>query len=323
MFVRSASLLSAILYASISLAQVSTAPPPGNDIFASANPAPDDILNTPVGPVRRACTHLIPAGATIHDADGTVSLNGSVIAQYAACPNVAPHALPGGGFDAGYQNVAWTQASVSNATEEFENMSVPALPTTPVSGEQLFLWQGIEFANGDILQPMLTYVTNDFDTACPGGANDCYEVNAFFYGNKSNLVYYTPAYLASPGDMIQTGEETVSSTEWVMWSEDLTSNIEAFAYADEAAPSGSATMIANSAEIYSFSNCNALPNVLEYTYWDNRVFTGSAWNTYTLTTLSYTNYSDWTSSFSVPNCSYSAGHSPNGTDSAAYIYWSP
>jgi hypothetical protein len=293
---------------------VASSTTPGADMFASPNPSPTDILNTPVGPRPRACVHLIPNGADIRDADGTVMLNGAVVAQYPPC---APNTT-----DAGYNNVAWVQASVSNATYEYAYLTTPALPASPVSGEQLYLWQGLEFGggNGDILQPMLTYVTNNYSSACPNGSS-CYEVNAFFFGNKSNLIYYTPAYLANPGDQVFVDAYTYSSSEWIMYATNSTTGQSAYAKAYEAVPSGSAIMVANSAELYSFSNCNALPQG-NYAYWNVSVFTGSAFGQYNgPVNLTWSNNYGWNSSMGIPSCDYSTDFSANNGNASAYVYW--
>ena len=314
-----------LTYGAISLGQSSPPQLPitpssaaGFDPYASPNPQPDDILMTPVGPARRACVHVIPNGAHAHN-DGTVTLNGQQIAKYQPCADLAASVQrgPGGGPDAGGGWLASITGSIYNATAEFARITVPDLPTNPVVGsEVLFLWPGIEWGSNTIVQPLLAFDATNYSNACPNGQY-CYEVNAFWYG--SGFIWASPAYLANPGDLVDVVAETVSSTEWELFAQNDTTGQYAYAYGDAPAPSGWAMAASNVLEGYNFSQCNSLPNGGGYPYWNQGFYTGSTWNSYNLTNVSWSGGSNWSSAEGVPNCNYGAGW---GT-TEGHIYFTP
>jgi hypothetical protein len=247
---------------------------------------------------------MIPNGATIDESKSTISFNGSVIATYSSCSDMFD-----AGYDAGYNNVAWTQASVTNATELQETITVPARPSNPVGGETLFLWQGL-YVNGDLLQPEIVYDTSNYSNACPAGSGGfCYETNAFFWGNKSHLTFYTPAYLANPGDTVRVQEYTTGVNSWEMDAINTATSTIAWATVTDPTPASSAIAYINSAEIYGIAHCNALPNSIGYAYWDAKLYTGATWNTYNLVANpNWADYYGWNSGMGIPECTYSSKH---------------
>ena len=264
--------------------------------------------------MRRACLHMIPNGAKIDDATASVTLNGAVIAQYDPCPPRQSAGSP----DAGYNIVAQVTATVDNPTTEVAYGTVPALPRSPVSGENMFLWQGLLFPNGDLLQPLLNYLYTN--SACPGGGN-CYSVNAFFFGNKSNLGYYTGGYPASPGDGLYFASYAYQPGGWYMFAYDETNGYNSYAYASEATPGGTgATMFGNALEPYNFSNCSALPADWGYDFFDVMVYTGSIWNQYNPQNLSWWASGDlWQSWMAIPDCGYGGGYAASNYNADAFI----
>ena len=226
----------------------------------------------------------------------------------------------GGGHQEWVENVG---AGVTDVDKLAASIAVPPLPLRPNDGQTDFLWPGLELSNGDILQPMIIYQTNDYDSACPNGTY-CYEVNAFYYPVSSGrLVYASPAYLASVGDAVNVASWMVSSSEWELEADDTTNSNRAYAYVDETWSSPNYDGVQGAVmEVVNASYCEDMPH--EFVYNDIHVYQGTtAWNSFNEITssVSLAPNNDWVSGQGIPDCAYDGGYVDNSGAYGAWISW--
>ena len=245
----------------------STIPP-----FAHARFAPDYLV-TPVGYIHQSCVHVVPNGSVIHGDERTVYLHGNPWASYPACSyeplgivrplkeHVAPNGTPG--LDGGDGWQADISASLVDpdvfGSGSSRQLNVPPLPPSPQAGQNIFFWPGLLPPNGDILQPLLNYVTGV--SSCPNG-NNCYQINAFYYPWRSGrLAYVTPQQAVSPGDRLSLDSTETSKGVWTLTAFDETTGASATAGVDETSIPAGSTWQLESAVVESFgiSTCGEFP----------------------------------------------------------------
>jgi hypothetical protein len=285
---------------------------------------PGEMVLTPLGPMDGACVHGVPNGAHIHQ-DGTVTLDdGSVFAQYQSCaPLGGAPTSKRGPLDAGTDQTSWVQGSLTNPDGLIEYSIVDSLPAAPYPGYNTlnyFIWQGIELANGDYLQPLINYVTNDYQGKCPNGEY-CYQINPYFYGNNMHLVSATEPAFVNPGDYVEFYTYAISSTEWIFGAYDENSGARVYAYADETWPVGASTVYSSAVEWNGTLSCSELPESLAQVFFNIQVYSGttgsSGWDAFNGATPSWSDHYGWNLGSGVPNCGYGEGQNP----SAVYITW--
>ena len=191
--------------------------------------------------IRPDCVHEIPKGATVEvengHVTGDVTLNGTFIAHYDACPEEAvitrprhAHTENTGGVPCGNVSCAggWVEASQWNpslgSSDDIDLMwgvwTVPPVPTTASDGGLIFLWNGIEDSSELwVLQPVLQYGETFYKT---GG--NYWAIASWFIENTN--VFYSGPEKVNPGDSIFGYTEIIgtsgSTLDWKVNATDLT-----------------------------------------------------------------------------------------------------
>ena len=176
--------------------------------------------------IRPDCVHEIPQGATVEVANGEitgdVTLNGTLIAHYDACPEDAFVTRPRGrsgtlATPPGTGN-GWVEASEWDvplgASDNLDFMggrwTVPSNPS--LNGALIFLFNAIEPSDGNwILQPVLQYGSN-------GGLGGDYWTIASWLAGPNGYVFHSPLETVHPGNLILASTEmTGTSGNTLYW----------------------------------------------------------------------------------------------------------
>jgi hypothetical protein len=188
--------------------------------------------------IRPDCVHEIPNGATVETVGGQITgditMNGSLLAHYDACPEAAvitrpvrgvtPNAakLPGTGN-------GWVEASQTDlplsASDNIDFMAgswtVPSNPSA--TGALIYLFNGIEPATENwILQPVLQWGSN-------GAFGGNYWLIASWMVGPNNYAFYSPAVTVYAGHSIygytkMTGPSG-SNLEWKVQAQDSNTGV--------------------------------------------------------------------------------------------------
>jgi hypothetical protein len=183
--------------------------------------------------IRPDCVHEIPNGATVevHDDQTTVdvTLDGSPVARYDACPEEAivtrPHAhtedlsrAPGTG-NGRIEADLWKVPLGANDDIDYlaGAWTVPSFPSQ--NGATIYLFNGIESSSrGWILQPVLQYGVS------PAGGGDYWAVASWLV--SSNQAFHSPLQTVYPGNSVKGYMEMTaisgSTKYWEVEAKDTT-----------------------------------------------------------------------------------------------------
>jgi hypothetical protein len=215
----------AIAFGLSSAAQAQQSASGANTVSLQAHPG---WVQVPGALIRPDCVHEVPMGAKV-GANGDVSLAGSVVAHYDACPEQAIITRPQGGvtpkFDTPGTGNGWVEAvqwevplkSGDNIDELTGKWVVPANPSE--NGGLIYLFNGIEPTTENlILQPVLQWGANGYF----GG--NYWVIASWLVGSNA---YYSPDEKVSAGDTILGTTYITSSSggtlNWESWAQDTTS----------------------------------------------------------------------------------------------------
>ena len=215
--------------------------------------------------IRPDCVHEIPNGADVEE-NGDITLEGSIVAHYDACPEEPISTRPRHGVVPQYTDEPGTGNGWIEAVQEDVSLSsgdnidkivgtwtVPSDPST--NGGIIFIFNGLEPTTENvIIQPVLQY-----GSSAAGGGN--YWAIASWLVNSTNA-YFSPLETVNVGDTIQ-GNTYIKSTSggklnWEIKATDTTSG----AYSNLGAYSSGYTWnwaFSGVLEAYNISSCKNLP----------------------------------------------------------------
>jgi hypothetical protein len=209
--------------------------------------------------VRPDCVHEVPKGATV-GLHGDVSLNGSVIAHYDACPSSA---VVNNGRDNGVSSPPppsvqygwvedWEETTPAPATYLFSQWVVPTDPK--LNGGVIYLFNAIVPSTFNaIMQPVLVY-----------GYHGAYWEITSVLGDTNNNYWYSPFERVNDGDTIQ-GTVTLTSGDpndtegWQIYIYDASTT--AYTYQNITSYGLNWTQVyAGALEAYYTTECTMFPN---------------------------------------------------------------
>jgi len=224
-------------------------------------------VQVPGALIRPDCVHEIPNGAQIEE-NGDITLEGSIVAHYDACPEEPISTRPYHGAVPQYTDTpgtgnGWVEAvqeevslgSGDNIDKIQGTWTVPSDPST--NGGLVYMFNGLEPTTENlIIQPVLQYGA----TSAGGDIGGNYWVIASWMVGKNAL--HSPGERVNPGDTIQ-GTINVTSVSggkinWEIHAKDTTSG----AYSDQAVWTSGYTWnwaFSGVLEAYGITSCNDLP----------------------------------------------------------------
>jgi hypothetical protein len=219
----------AIAFGLSSAAQAQQGAAGANTVSLKAHPG---WVQVPGALIRPDCVHEVPMGAKI-GANGDVTLAGSVVAHYDACPEQAIITRPQGGVTPKYVDTpgtgnGWVEAvqwevplkSGDNIDELTGKWIVPSNPSA--NGGLIYIFNGIEPTTENlILQPVLQW-----GATTAGGliGGNYWTIASWLVGSNA---YHSPGEKVSAGDTIvgttYITSESNGTLNWESWAQDTTS----------------------------------------------------------------------------------------------------
>jgi hypothetical protein len=205
--------------------------------------------------VRADCVHKLPIGAHV-DENGNMTLNGTILAHYNACPEPAKSAAQTESASSSSIMAPTTGGWVEDVSQTFSLPSgdyidqvygtwvVPALPPGGIgTNTYVFLWNGLQPTGiGAIMQSVLS--VGKFCEYSPSNGNfDCTTSNSWqiesWLGTTGDQYYYSPPEIVGQGDTIfgetYATSQSGSTVQWEIFTEDLASTAYTFMTASSTA----------------------------------------------------------------------------------------
>lgn len=219
------------------------------------------VVQTPVGPLPRACVHQVPAGDLVEES-GRVTRPDKSIYQINSCPSTMHSQTP---WSAGLSQLqgpaitGWLESSWQVATAGFREIDarwvVPHVPYGTMSGSLYYAFPGLTDSRY-VTQPVLQYGYNGL------WGGDYYTLASWKWHDNSDCTPSSTHLNVTAGDVIQgsitsSGCVTGTSCNWTITATD--SNTASSAILNIAGSDSYTTAWGGVVEVDTLNNCDSYP----------------------------------------------------------------